>query len=236
MRTLQLAGRPEVSQPTGAARPTSRPIAYAPRWTGEAPRFVDELIGWLHSVGRRTYDGRVTLLEHALQTAALAKMHGAREALVVAALLHDIGRPLADVVGASVGPDPVGSEPPGQRPAGERPAAEHLSGERLAASWLARHYPEPVSEPVRLVVEAKRWLVATEPGYASTLTLASRAALVDQGGPMTPAERPAFEAHPYASAALLLRRWHEEACVPNAHVAPLETYRPALLRQLRTGR
>ena len=53
---------------TEAAR-TTRPIAWAPRWTGDGPRFVDELVGWLLSVGRRTYDGHVTLLEHALQTA-----------------------------------------------------------------------------------------------------------------------------------------------------------------------
>jgi predicted HD phosphohydrolase len=213
IQVLQPTGTP---QPTGVARPTSRPISWAPRWTGDGPRFVDELIGWLLSVGRRTYEGRVTLLEHALQSAALAKLHGARESLVVAALLHDIGQPLADVVDAD--------------------AESHVTDERLAASWLGRFYPEAVTEPIRLQVEAKRWLVATEPGYLATLSLASRAALVDQGGPMPPAECAAFEVHPFACNALVLSRWDEEASVPNAQVAQLETYRPALLRQMKPSR
>lgn len=216
MSTIEHEVRTQVLQPTGITRPTARPIAWAPRWTGDGPRFVDEFVGWLLSVGRRSYDGHVTLLEHALQAAALAKLHGARESLVVAALLHDIGQPLADVVAADV----------------EGP----LSNERLAASWLGRFYPEQVTEPIRLHVQAKRWLVATEPGYAATLSLASRAALIEQGGPMPLSERAAFEAHPFASAALSLRRWNEEARVANAKVAPIETYRAALLHQLKPSR
>lgn len=216
MSTIEQEVRPGVQQPTGVTRPTARPIAWAPRWTGDGPRFVDELVGWLLSVGRRSYDAHVTLLEHALQTAALAKLHGARESLVVAALLHDVGQPLADVVATDF----------------ETP----LSDERLAASWLGRFYPEQVTEPVRLHVEAKRWLVATEPGYEATLSLASRAALIEQGGRMPPSERAAFEAQPFASSALSLRRWDEEARVPNARVVQLEIYRAALLRQLRPSR
>ena len=200
---------------TEAAR-TTRPIAWAPRWTGDGPRFVDELVGWLLSVGRRTYDGHVTLLEHALQTAALARIHGARESQVVAALLHDLGHPLADVVGAT----------------GE----ERLAHERLAASWLGRYYPAAVTEPIRLHVEAQRWLVAMEPGYVGTLSPSSLASLADQGGPMRPEERPAFEAEPFAAAALSLRRWDEEASKPGLRVPGLETYRAALLRHLAPGR
>jgi len=214
--TIEREVRIQVLQPTGLARPTTRPIAWAPRWTGDGPRFVDELVGWLLSVGRRTYDAHVTLLEHALQTAALAKLHGARESLVVAALLHDIGPPLADVVDTDLG--------------------ARLEDERLAASWLGRFYPESVTEPVRLRIDAKRWLVAMEPGYSATLSVTSRTALIDEGGPMPPAERPAFEAHPFASAALSLQRWDEEARVHDAQVAPLESHRPALLRQLRPSR
>lgn len=206
MKSVLTPMRPE----TG--RVTARPIAWAPRWTGDGPRFVDELVGWLLSVGRRTYDARVTLLEHALQTAALARVHGAKESQVVAGLLHDIGHPLADVVG--------GAED------------TRIAHERLAASWLARYYPAAVTEPIRLHVEAKRWLVATEPGYARTLSAGSLASLDEQGGPMRPDERPQFEAEPFAAAALSLRRWDEEAAVPGLRVAGLETYRPALLRQL----
>jgi gamma-butyrobetaine dioxygenase len=196
---------------------SSRPIAWVPRWTGDGPRFVDELVGWLLTVGRRTYDGHVALVEHSLQTAALAKVHGARESLVVAALLHDIGHALADVVEAGG-------------------VVEPLSHERLAASWLGRFYPAAVTEPIRLHVEAKRWLVAQEPGYAGTLSAGSLASLDEQGGPMRPDQRVAFEAEPFAASALSLRRWDEEACVPGSAVPPLESHRAALLRQLAPGR
>jgi gamma-butyrobetaine dioxygenase len=177
---------------------------------------VDELVGWLLAVGRRTYDGRATLLEHSLRTAALARLHGARESQVVAALLHDVGHPLGDVVDASV--------------------SARSGHERLGATWLARVYPEAITEPIRLHVEAKRWLVAFEPGYAATLSMGSRAALEDQGGPMRPEERSVFEAEPYAAAALSLRRWDEEAVTYNGELPLLETFRPALLRQLRGAR
>ncbi|MEZ6017567.1 MAG: HD domain-containing protein [Planctomycetota bacterium] len=197
-------------------RATARPIAWTPRWTGDGPRFVDELIGWMLSIGRRTYDGRVTLLDHSLKTAALAKADGARETLVVAALLHDLGHALSDVVSSEFD--------------------EPLSHERLAASWLARFYPESITEPIRLHVEAKRWLVANEPGYAGTLSPGSLASLVEQGGPMTPHERRAFEALPFASSALSLRRWDEVSKAQSARFAPLETYRAALLKHLTAGR
>ena len=205
--------RPAVRpQPTS----TARPIAWAPRWTGEGPRFVDELVGWLLAVGRRTYDGKATLLERSLRTAALARIHGARESQVVAALLHDVGHPLGDVVDASV--------------------SARTAQERLGATWLARVYPEAITEPIRLHVEAKRWLVAFEPGYAATLSLGSRASLEEQGGPMRPEERSVFESEPFAASALCLRRWVEEAPTWSGELPLLETFRPALLRQLRGAR
>jgi len=158
----------------------------------------------------------VTLLEHALQTAALATVHGARESLVVAALLHDVGHPLAEV---------ASSEP-----------VEVLSHERLAASWLGRYFPASVTEPIRLHVQAKRWLVANEPGYVATLSAGSVASLVEQGGPMGAEEVLRFQSEPFAAAALSLRRWDEEACRPGARCASLEAYRAPLLRQLAPGR
>ncbi|NWG75838.1 MAG: HD domain-containing protein, partial [Rubrivivax sp.] len=47
---------------------------------------------WLETRGGERYDGEpVSHLEHALQCAALAARAGAGDALVAAALLHDIG-------------------------------------------------------------------------------------------------------------------------------------------------
>ena len=41
--------------------------------------------------GNSTYDEGVTLLDHSLQTAALARSEGAPIELVLASLLHDVG-------------------------------------------------------------------------------------------------------------------------------------------------
>ena len=47
-------------------------------------------------MGATNYDGTVTQLEHALQSAALAEAEGAEGAAVAAPLLHDIGHLVLD--------------------------------------------------------------------------------------------------------------------------------------------
>jgi hypothetical protein len=57
----------------------------------DADLFLDRLFGLLETRGQDRYDESVSQLEHALQAAALARVEGAPAALVVAALLHDVG-------------------------------------------------------------------------------------------------------------------------------------------------
>ena len=87
-----------------------------------------------------------------------------------------------------------------------------------------------MTEPVRLHVAAKRYLCAVEPGYLTGLSAASVHTLRIQGGPMSPAEAAVFEASPWCTAALRLRRWDDGAKDP-ASVPAFGYYRP-LLRQL----
>src|SRR5262249_32499223 len=93
------------------------------------------------------YGEGVSQQEHALQAAWLAEREGASPALIVAALLHDIGHLLHDL------PDDV---------ADQDIDTEH---ESLGSAWLSQYFGPEVSEPVRLHVAAKRYLCATEPGY-----------------------------------------------------------------------
>jgi gamma-butyrobetaine dioxygenase len=163
--------------------------------------------------GARDYLGEpVTVAAHLLQAGALAARAGASEALVAAALLHDIGH--------LVGP---------------------VSGQRLiagsgnhhgdsGAGWLSHWFPEAVTEPVRLHVAAKRYLCAVEPGYFDRLSDASRYTLGLQGGTMSAAEVTDFIAHPYARDALAVRRWDEAAKDPDADVPDFDHYRPLLRR------
>ena len=149
----------------------------------------------------------VTMAEHQLQAAALARAAGAPDALVGAALLHDVGHLLDG-------------------------GTDRAHGEG-GASWLAQWFGEEVTEPVRLHVAAKRYLVATEPSYRERLSPASVETLRHQGGPMGEREASAFRREPNARAAIALRRWDDQAKDPAAAAPPLDAYHELLERLAR---
>jgi len=157
----------------------------------------------------RCYLGEaVTMAAHQLQAAALARAAGAPDALVAAALLHDVGHLLDGATDEGHGAD--------------------------GACWLGQWFGADVTEPVRLHVAAKRYLVATEPSYRARLSPASVETLRRQGGPMDEAAAIAFRRDPHARAAVALRRWDDQAKDPTAVVPPLEAY-DELLGELRRG-
>ena len=60
------------------------------------PNTVEDLFALYESKGDEHYGEFITQTEHALQCAALARRDGATDALVVAALFHDVGHLVAD--------------------------------------------------------------------------------------------------------------------------------------------
>jgi phosphonate degradation associated HDIG domain protein len=152
----------------------------------------------------------VSQTEHALQAADLAAQEGASNALVVAALLHDVGH-LLHTEGEDVADRGVD--------------ARH---EEAGEAWLLESFGPDVTEPVRLHVAAKRYLCAVDPDYLATLSPASVRSLELQGGPMTPDEIARFERNPYCGDAVRLRRWDDAAKVPGLGVPGLDTYRDRL--------
>jgi gamma-butyrobetaine dioxygenase len=165
--------------------------------------------------GGREYLGEpVTVAQHSLQCAALARVAGAPDPLVAAALLHDVGHLVGPVSGQEL-----------------MAGTDNHHGDS-GADWLARWFPPAVTEPVRLHVDAKRFLCATEPGYLDRLSEASRYTLGVQGGVMSAAEAAAFEAAPYAADAVAVRRWDEAAKDPLARVPGFGHYRALLSRLL----
>ncbi len=159
---------------------------------------------WSRAGIDRFYGEEVTIGQHMLQTAALAAAEGAAAALVVAGLLHDVGHLTGDAV-----------------PADDRDRDHAVVGHRLLAALL----PPTVTEPIRLHVAAKRYLVATDRGYADRLSPTSVHTLALQGGPMTPEEVEAFDAEPHHEAAVRVRRWDDRAKVAGLAVPPLHAYR-----------
>jgi gamma-butyrobetaine dioxygenase len=183
--------------------------------TDEAWRTIERAF---NSAGGMVYLGEdVTMIQHQLQAGVLAD--GCHDALVVAALLHDIGH----VIGYNAGePDASAAL------ADDRDAHHDTTGARWLSSWFG---PE-VTEPVRLHVAAKRYLVATEPDYAAKLSEASVHTLRLQGGPMSAREVHEFERLPYARDAVALRRLDEAAKDPSRHAPGLDTYRDLVARVL----
>ena len=175
---------------------------------------VDEIFARFDESGDALYIGEpVTVAEHMLQTAALAQRDDASPELVAAALLHDYGHLLTDL---------------------PEDAAEHgvdTRHEELGFAFLESTFPPAVTEPIRLHVDAKRYLVAVDTAYRDELSPASLLSLELQGGPMSVAEVADFEADPHAEAACRLRRWDDAGKDPRLNVPPLETYR-GLLEQL----
>lgn len=144
--------------------------------------------------GHETYSGEpVTQLEHALQSAALAEIEGADDALVTAALLHDLGHLLQDL--------------------GETPTLRGIDDvhQYAALPFLRGLFPDAILDAIRLHVDAKRYLCAVRPGYFEALSPDSQRSLALQGGVFDTAQAAAFIAVPGAQDAVRLRLWDDSA-------------------------
>lgn len=183
-------------------------------------RIVDQIKTRFERYGDSLYGGEdVTQLEHALQAAMLAATEGAEPSLIVAALLHDVGHLLHDL--PSDAPDHGIDD----------------MHEVLAYNWLRRHFGPEVVEPIRMHVDAKRYLCATEKGYLESLSPASLQSLELQGGPFTPEEAREFERQPYFEEGIRLRRWDDLAKVEGLETPSLADfleYVPGVMRGIAT--
>jgi gamma-butyrobetaine dioxygenase len=175
-------------------------------------RDVGEVLDLFEPWGTERYDEDVSQLDHALQTAALARAAGADDALVAAALLHDVGHLLELRDGGLA----------------DGQTDEDLGHEGRGARWLAPVFPASVTGPIALHVAAKRYRCAVDPAYHDGLSAGSRRSLVRQGGPMASSEVERFAAHPSHEDAVALRGWDDGGKVEDLDVAGLASYRTLL--------
>jgi phosphonate degradation associated HDIG domain protein len=169
---------------------------------------VDEILAVYINKGSSAYGGeRINQLEHALQTAMLAEQDGADASLIVASLLHDYGH-LIHNFGQDVFKSSIDDR-----------------HEILGAESLAVYFGDAVTMPIRMHVEAKRYLCATDPEYMKLLSPASIRSLKLQGGPFAAIERDEFINRPFAAEATRLRRWDESAKIDGLRTPKLDHFR-----------
>jgi phosphonate degradation associated HDIG domain protein len=164
------------------------------------------LIDLFSSKGAMQYGEDVTQLQHALQCGALAQAEGARDALVLAAVLHDVGHMLHRDAAAAV------------------EQGDDDRHELVGAKWLSRWFGPEVTDPIRLHVQAKRFLCARDPQYYDRLSALSKRTLQLQGGPMSIEEAFAFERLPFASEAVALRQWDDMGKLQDARTPALSHF------------
>ena len=179
---------------------------------------VDTIEDIIARRGAEAYLGEdVTQAQHMLQAATLAEREDGSDAMVAAALLHDIGHFIGEF-----GQDYI------ERGVDNR-------HEDAGAAILEPWFPPEVVEPVRLHVATKRYLCATDPGYFGKLSEASVRTLALQGGPMGPEEVAAFERNPHRDIAIKVRLWDERAKDPEMQTPGFAHFRPVLERLARAA-
>lgn len=172
---------------------------------------VQQIISLYEEKGGREYEGEgVSQLEHALQAATHAERAGAPRELVCAALLHDIGHLLNDK--------------------GDTPTLRGVDDEHQNAAlpFLRGCLPAAVVEPIRLHVDAKRYLCATRADYYGRLSEDSKRSLELQGGVFSAAEAERFIRQPHAAEAVKVRLWDDAAKARGAATPGLDHFVPLL--------
>jgi phosphonate degradation associated HDIG domain protein len=171
------------------------------------PLSLADIKGLFDSFGAAAYSGEpVTQLEHALQSGALAEEDGASEELIAAAFLHDLGHLL--------------------NRQGETPTARGIDDlhQYFALPFLRPVLPDAVLEPIKLHVDAKRYLCAVDDGYFDSLSPDSVRSLKLQGGIFSAEQAREFLGRPFADDAVRLRRWDDLAKVAGKPTPDLNHY------------
>lgn len=154
----------------------------------------------------------INQLEHALQCANLAEQAGETSDTIVACLLHDLGHLLAAEREGAI----------------EHDTREDDLHQFIALPFLRGLFPDAVLEPIRMHVDAKRYLCLIDSGYWGDLSIASKHSLEQQGGVFDEAQAQTFIAQPYAEEAVRLRRYDDLAKVKDKQVPGLAHFQTHL--------
>ena len=168
---------------------------------------IEEIAELFTRRGGDQYSGEaVTQLEHALQTATFAEAEDESDEMVTAALLHDLGHLLHDF--------------------GDTPTVHGIDDihQFRALPFLRGTFGGNVLDPIRLHVDAKRYLCAMRDGYFAALSDDSKRSLGLQGGIFNEGQAEAFILQQGAPNAVRLRLWDDAAKAAGARTPPLSHF------------
>ena len=154
----------------------------------------------------------VTMAEHMLQGAHFAESANEPDAIIVSALLHDIGHFTSEFGTFSMDD------------------TEDKLHEEAGAMVLEQFFPTLVTDCVRHHVAAKRYLCATRPEYFNRLSKASVHSLNLQGGAMNDNEVSDFEKQPNLAEIIKVRHYDEAGKRADLETKPYSYYAPMVQR------
>ena len=156
---------------------------------------------------------KVTMTEHMIQTAMVAEQNHSSKSLICACLLHDYGHFIIE--------DP------------DHLVLKSIDGkhENIAFNFLKNYFKPEVFEPIKLHVQAKRYLCRNK-SYWNILSGASKVSLKLQGGIMSDNEVKKFSSLKFHDDAILLRKYDDDGKIPNIKMKKIENYRNLINSQL----
>ena len=156
---------------------------------------------------------KVTIAEHMIQTAMLAEKNNSPQSLICACLLHDIGHFIIK--------DP------------DQLVSKSVDGkhEDIAFNFLKNYFKPEVTEPIKLHVNAKRYL-CREKSYYNLLSKASKISLELQGGKMNNDEAQKFILLKHHKDAITLRKYDDEGKIPNMKIKNINDYKELITNHL----
>ena len=177
---------------------------------------VDIIVNYYQTNNDLYIGEKITISDHMLQTAMLAEKSHSSKSLICSCLLHDIGHFIIEK------PDLL--------------VSNSLDGkhEEIGFKLLKNYFIPEVTEPIKLHVQAKRYLSKNK-SYYDLLSNPSKISLKLQGGIMNDEESQKFTSLKFYRDALMLRKYDDEGKIPNKKVKKIDDYQDLINSQLKNG-
>jgi len=155
----------------------------------------------------------VTISDHMIQTAMLAEKNHSSKSLICACLLHDYGHFVIE------DPDLL--------------VFKSLDGkhENVGFNILKDYIKPEVTEPIKLHVQAKRYLCRSK-SYYELLSDPSKISLKLQRGIMDDEESQKFTSLNFYEDAIMLRKYDDDGKIPNIKIKKIDDYRVLITSKL----